>query len=236
MTTRLLPLLCLLTACAVPLNAPPSGDDDGNGLADDDDTIGNDDDAIGDDDDATGDDDDAAADPEQDCGDGADDDGDGAIDCVDEDCAAVFHCTWPDVVELQTVVEFFAGELALEFGVGDCVAEFAGELSRDAGDGGCGECDLEYAGQVSYDLGDCPADFVDQPPSMALGLEFLDASARTIWDQDDVTGAWELLGDASSGSDGSFQIISEEPVMYDVPLLGKTEVGQYRLTRTIRDL
>jgi hypothetical protein len=133
------------------------------------------------------------------------------------------------------MVEFFAGELALEFGVGDCISEFEGILSDGGAEPTCTACDLEYEGAVTYDLGDCPGEFIDQPPLMTIGFGFLSDTSREVWTRDDDTGAWALVGDAAQSPDGSFQIVSEEPVFYDVPILGETEVGSFRLTRTFHD-
>jgi hypothetical protein len=187
------------------------------------------------DDDDDDDDDDEVPDPEIDCADGLDDDGDGLTDCMDDDCAAVFHCTWPDEIELQTIVEFFGNELAQSFGVGDCTLEFSGILSEETDALGFDGGDLAYEGSVDYSSSDCPEDYIDRPSTVAFAIVFLDESTREVFSQDSDSDLWATLGEVTSETDGLFRVETLEPVMYDVPIFGETEVGTFRLTRTFRD-
>jgi hypothetical protein len=180
------------------------------------------------------DDDVPAPDPELDCDDGLDEDEDGLIDCADDDCSDVFHCTWPDEIELHTMVEFFGNEIAQAFGVDDCLLEFEGVLTDESSRLGFDDGDLVFEGPVEYLPGDCPEDYVSRPATVAFAFGFLDENTREAWSRDSDTGEWQALGEVTAAN-GEFRIETLEPVMYDVPLFGDTEVGTFRLTRTFRD-
>ena len=214
-------LLVFLASCTTPL---PGGGQPGPGGADDDDSWAADDD-----------DDDAEGPVEENCDDGLDEDEDSLTDCEDPDCADVFHCTWPERLEVVSHIEFSANELAESFGVGDCFLEIGGVLDLSVEPPGCEECDREYTGTVSVVQGDCPEDYIEPPSTAAYGFEFVTVAERDLWklDTDDIV--WESLGLIESGG-AVWSSEHSSPVLYDVPIFGETEVGEFFITETITDL
>jgi hypothetical protein len=184
-------------------------------LPDDDEPITDDDD----DDDTTGADD--------------DDDDDTGSDDDDSDPDEDFISTWPDEIDLQTTVAFEPNEIALAFDVGPCSLSFGGILLQEAADT-CPACDLEYAGAVGVDSSDCPEDYISTPEYRRFALIFLDEQQRELWRLDDEEG-WLVVGLIQSTS-ASWESVRNEAVLYDVPLLGETEVGNFVVTSVLTDL
>ncbi|MEE2829802.1 MAG: hypothetical protein VX498_11495, partial [Myxococcota bacterium] len=157
------------------------------------------------------------------------------VDCLDPDCAGVFHCTWPDEVAVETQVQFLANELAESFGVGDCSIEFGGVLTLDSTEPGCPGCDREYSGSVTVSSGDCPEDYIEPPVEASYGFVFLNPSEREVWKYDFDEGLWESFG-IVVGSGSTWLAEQDSPVLYDVPILGETEVGSFTILATLTDL
>jgi hypothetical protein len=187
-------------------------------LPDDDEPITDDDEPITDDDDTT---------------DIDDDDDDTGTDDDDSNPDEDFISTWPDEIDLQTTVAFEPNEIALAFDVGPCSLSFGGVLLREAADT-CPGCDLEYAGAVLVASSDCPEDYIATPEYRRFAFVFLDEQQRELWRLDDEEG-WLLVGLIQSNNT-SWESVRNEAVLYDVPLLGETEVGNFVVTDILTDL
>lgn len=215
-------LLGSLSACTLPAGHSGSSSPDSPSADDDDDVPTDDDDSV-------------EGPVEENCDDGLDDDEDGQVDCLDSDCDDVFHCTWPDEIEIDTLVEFSANELAKSFGVGDCTLEFGGPLALLDTPAGCELCDREYEGSVSVAAGDCPQEYIEPPTYGLYGFVFVAPGERELWKFDTDDELWLNLGPVES-SGSNWQLEHTSPVLYDVPIFGETEVGSFTVHESLTDL
>jgi hypothetical protein len=209
-----------------------SDDDDSQSNSDDDDSQSNSDD----DDSQSGpnDDDSDGGNQEVDCEDGLDDDGDSLIDCDDPDCEDVFHCTWPDSVSIETQVIFYPNDIADSFGVGQCTLQLSGILAETDLSTPCTSCDRDFEGAVTA-AGDCPPDYIDVPQESRFGIQFLSPTERELFKWDHEASDWEALGSVQS-SGSVWEVVRNEPVFYEVPIFGETEVGSFTITEKLTDL
>ncbi len=139
--------------------------------------------------------------PESDCEDGIDNDEDGSIDCIDSDCAEVFHCTWPDAISHETEVVFDGYDVECDLGwlgtydkqINDCTTFFTAPLVRTEQGELCEACDGTFAGPITYVYDDCDDLTGDgtRPTEGRFGFRFLSETERELWSQDD-SGVWQL--------------------------------------------
>jgi len=182
MIARILPLMCCLSLIACDGGTSTTKDSGGT------DTSGN-----------TDTDETNTPDPETDCGDGIDNDEDGLADCLDDDCAAEFSCTWPDTIGHRTQFNFDGYEVECdlgifdkEFTVDDCVTDIRAQLSVATDGDLCTDCDRTYAGTFNYETDTCtePEDMGDRPTEGRFGFVFVSETERELWALNDA-GAWE---------------------------------------------
>jgi hypothetical protein len=200
---RLLPAFALLLA-ACPVRGGNNDDDD------DDATLFDDDDASGDDDD-TG----TPPPPETACEDGQDNDEDGLVDCADDDCAAVFRCTWPTSMSHSGSFDYDASTLAEFAGYSDCVTQFTSTLVEETVVANqCPTCDRTFTGPLSYGTDTCPMDG-PRPATVSYGIVFTDTLNRPIYTMD-TNGVWTMVGTGVSGVDGGpYNMSRNDPVEVD---------------------
>jgi len=207
--------MTLTTACDPVKVIDQTEDDETASASDDGDTDGDidgDGDTDGDGDGTDGDD------PltEADCEDGADDDGDGAIDCEDEDCAEVFKCTWPDVIEHQTQVNFDGNEEVVcvvidgiweeEFSVDDCETILDAQLTWTEDGSLCPSCDRTYEGLLEVRSDSCES-LTGEPVKDVegrFGFTFITENERELWALDELTNEWTYVINLLGSEDGEW--------------------------------
>ena len=199
-TLLLASLLALL--CSV---GCPSG---GRRLDDDDDDLTN---ANDDDDDSTSDDDDTADDddattpppPETACEDALDNDGDGLTDCDDDDCAAVWRCTWPTELDHNGSFAYAASWQAELGGYEDCDTVFTAALDEELDPSKqCATCDRTFSGPMVYTMDTCPPGDDPRPDAVSYGLDFVTTTQREVFSSDGL-GGWNSVGLANAAAVGS---------------------------------
>ncbi len=149
--------------------------------------------------------------PETACDDGLDNDLDGLADCEDADCAAEFHCTWPDAMEHQ-------GQLAIRWENGaewlydDCRVVFSGTLQRVDEPDACPDCDRTFTGPLTYAKDTCSTQLGQAPPAEATyGVLFVDESTRRIFIPD--AKGWVELGEAVDDGKGTYRLARLDDVI-----------------------
>lgn len=151
--------------------------------------------------------------PESECEDGIDNDEDGLADCEDEDCAEVFHCTWPGVVEHSVVLSYEASTLAKWAGYRDCDGAMTAVLSTTE-TGACDICDRTFEGTVQLTHDTCPADFGERPTTVSYGVVFTSLNERTFYGPTDE--GWIVIGsDTDVDGLGVFEFSLNEPIDYE---------------------
>jgi hypothetical protein len=151
-------------------------------------------------------------DPETICDDGLDNDNDGLFDCDDDDCAEVFHCTWPDEIENDVSIQFDASSIAEIFGYDDCAIQTNSALANDTVSA-CPTCDRSYTGALVYTADSCPADAFDRPTSVTYGVNFLSDTERVFLGEEEA--AWVELATVSASKDGAYRYSTVQPVEVD---------------------
>ena len=225
-TLRWFLTVLLIGSCCTLIACPRPGGNDDDDAADDDDSGGDDDDASSDDDDAT-----TPPPPETDCQDGLDNDEDGLADCADDDCAAVWECTWPTAMDHNGSLAYEASTLAEIAGYSDCVTEFTAPLTEVTTKADqCATCDRTFSGPMTYPNDTCPADD-PRPTTTTYGVVFFTAIQREIFTSDGA-GSWTSIGNANAPQEGQPFVLARTD---EVDVEG-TDAGDLTTTLSFTDL
>ena len=149
--------------------------------------------------------------PETSCDDLVDNDNDGLVDCEDDDCAAEFHCSWPDAFDHDVSIFFDASSTAEFLGYDDCEILANAVLSNDDPNA-CPTCDRSYTGALTYPSDTCDMIEDERPGSVTYGLVFLSETERVFYGAEAKGKAWAEIGSATVGPDGSYTMTTEENV------------------------
>lgn len=155
---------------------------------------------------------------ELDCGDGLDEDEDGTADCLDADCAAEFHCTWPTQIQHRTTFTFNGSRITcwgFPYDVEDCAVDFIAVINESA-DNACPNCDRSFTGSVTVNQNSCQ-DYgaISIPTSITYGVVFTSPESRTLWARNDSDMTWAEVGPLTKESEGVWVFTAVTPVNYD---------------------